>query len=222
MPAKALIDVDGTDAVSKVILTLLNEFPGLNKGQQILFATVDETSGIGFYPTSGAAYLRDNESITGHVTQACLYPFSVVYRAAPKSEKQRMRIKEFLDTLGKWLEKLPRALQHVYALFFIIIGWLIFVFEDSAAGWSYLTTMLGANGVFANGTDIYELARNATFLLIAVIACLPAPKRFFYRALERRPRATAAASAALSLVTLTLCVAYLVNSSYNPFLYFRF
>jgi hypothetical protein len=107
MPAKALIDVDGTDAVSKVILTLLNEFPGLNKGQQILFATVDETSGIGFYPTSGAAYLRDNESITGHVTQACLYPFSVVYRAAPKSEKQRMRIKEFLDTLGKWLEKQP-------------------------------------------------------------------------------------------------------------------
>ena len=107
MPAKALIDVDGTDAVSKVTLTLLNEFPGLNKGQQILFATVDETSGIGFYPTSGAAYLRDNESITGHVTQACLYPFSAVYRAAPKSEKQRMRIKEFLDTLGKWLEKQP-------------------------------------------------------------------------------------------------------------------
>lgn len=107
MPARALIDVDGTDAVSKVILTLLNEFPGLNQSQHILFATVDEASGIGFYPTSGAAYLRDTESITGHVTQACLYPFSVVYRAAPKSEKQRMRIKEFLDTLGKWLEKQP-------------------------------------------------------------------------------------------------------------------
>ena len=124
--------------------------------------------------------------------------------------------------LGRWLERLPRALQHVYALFFIVIGWLIFVFEDSAAGWSYLTTMLGAGGGFVSGTDVYELLRNAVFLVISVLACLPAPKRYFYRALERRPRVTAAASAALSLVTLILCVAYLVNSSYNPFLYFRF
>jgi alginate O-acetyltransferase complex protein AlgI len=124
--------------------------------------------------------------------------------------------------LGRWLERLPRALQHVYALFFIVIGWLIFVFEDSAAGWSYLTTMLGAGGGFVSGTDVYELLRNAVFLVISVLACLPAPKRYFYRALEHRPRVTAAASAALSLVTLILCVAYLVNSSYNPFLYFRF
>ena len=58
---------------------------------------VTQMAGIGFFPTSGAAYLRDTESISGHVTQACLYPFSVIYRAAPKSEKQRMRIKEFLD-----------------------------------------------------------------------------------------------------------------------------
>lgn len=107
MPAKALIDIDGTEAVSKVILTLLNEFPGLSKSQNILFATLDEASGIGFFPITGAAYLRDNESITGHVEQECLYPFSVIYRAAPKSEKQRMRIKEFLDLLGKWLEQQP-------------------------------------------------------------------------------------------------------------------
>ena len=111
MPAKTVIDIDGTEAVSKVLLTLLNTFPGLSKGQSILFATLGEASGMGFFPTTGAAFLRDTEDVTGHVTQVCLYPFNVVYRAAPKSEAQRMRIKEFLDTLGKWLERQPVILN---------------------------------------------------------------------------------------------------------------
>lgn len=107
MPAKAVIDIDGSEAVSTVLLSLLNAFPGLSDKQRILFATLSETSGIGFFPTSGAALQSNTEDVTGHVKQVCLYPFSVVYRAAPKSEAQRMRIKEYLDTLGKWLERQP-------------------------------------------------------------------------------------------------------------------
>jgi len=107
MPARTVIDIDGSEAVSNVLLTLLNTFPGLSDRQHILFATLSETSGMGFFPTTGAALLSDTEDVTGHVKQVCLYPFSVVYRAAPKSEAQRMRIKEYLDTLGKWLEQQP-------------------------------------------------------------------------------------------------------------------
>lgn len=107
MPAKAVIDIDGSEAVSTVLLTLLNSFPGLSEKQKILFSTLSESSGIGFFPTTGAALQSDTEDVTGHVKQVCLYPFSVVYRAAPKSEAQRLRIKEFLDALGKWLEKQP-------------------------------------------------------------------------------------------------------------------
>ena len=72
MPAKTVIDIDGTEAVSKVLLTLLNTFPGLSEGQSILFATLGEASGMGFFPTTGAACLRDTEDVTGHVTQVCL------------------------------------------------------------------------------------------------------------------------------------------------------
>ena len=111
MPAKTVIDVDGSEAVSNVLLTLLNTFPGLSDKQRILFATLSETSGLGFFPTTGAALLSGTEDVTGHVKQVCLYPFSVVYRAAPKSEAQRMRIKEFLDALGKWLEQQPVTLN---------------------------------------------------------------------------------------------------------------
>lgn len=111
MPAKATIDIDGSEAVSKVLLELLNTFPGLSEKQRILFSTLSESSGIGFFPTTGAALQSDKEDVIGHVTQVCLYPFSVVYRAAPKSEAQRMRIKEYLDTLGKWLEQQPVLLN---------------------------------------------------------------------------------------------------------------
>lgn len=108
MATQKMVDVDGAEAVSKVLLTLLNTFPGLkDSNKKVLFSTLSETSGIGFYPTSGAALLSSKEDITGHVTQVCLYPFSVIYRAAPKTELQKIRIKEFLDALGKWLELQP-------------------------------------------------------------------------------------------------------------------
>lgn len=106
MAIQKMVDIDGTEAVSKVLLTLLNTFPGLGS-KQVSFSTLSETSGIGFYPTSGAAILSSTEDITGHVKQVCLYPFSVIYRAAPKTELQKIRIKEFLDAIGKWLELQP-------------------------------------------------------------------------------------------------------------------
>lgn len=106
MTGKKAFDVDGADAVTKVLLALLNTFPGLG-GKKILFSTLSETSGIGFFPTSGAALLSNDEDITGHVKQVCSYPFNIVYRAAPQAEAQKLRVKEFLDALGRWLELQP-------------------------------------------------------------------------------------------------------------------
>lgn len=97
------VDIEGQEAVSTVLLNLINKFPG--KSEQIAFSSISETSGIGFFPTSGAAILSDKTDICGHVTQLCQYPFSVVYRCSPATEQMRIKIKEFLDLLGKWLER---------------------------------------------------------------------------------------------------------------------
>ena len=75
MATQKMVDIDGAEAVSKVLLALLNTFPGLENGKKVQFSTLSETSGIGFYPTSGSALLSDKEDITGHVKQVCYILF---------------------------------------------------------------------------------------------------------------------------------------------------
>ena len=103
---KVIIDIDGSEVVSQVILDLVNSFPGLG-GKKFLFSELEENSGLGFFPSAGSILESSTETITGHVTQICNYPFTLVYRVAPRSEKQRLRIKGLLDAIGRWLEKQP-------------------------------------------------------------------------------------------------------------------
>lgn len=100
-------DVDGYEIVSKAIQDLLNSFPGLLDGESIKFSTLEEESGISFYPISGAVIAQETTSVTGKVNQLCNYPFYVVYRTAADSPNSKLDIKEFLDNLGKWLELQP-------------------------------------------------------------------------------------------------------------------
>lgn len=102
--AQRPIDVQGSEIISTALLELINEFPALN-GKTVKFSTLEDKSGLGFFPTSGAAILSRKESVTGRVRLECAYPFNVIYRAAVKSETQKLSVKEFLDALGKWLER---------------------------------------------------------------------------------------------------------------------
>lgn len=124
--------------------------------------------------------------------------------------------------LYRALEKIPRFFRHAYTLLFVYFGWLLFTFEDGAAGIAYLCKMFGANGTALwQGSDLWLLLSNLVFLCILVIASTPYPKRLFWWLWEKSGAARAAAAAG-GAALLILCVAYLVNSSYNPFLYFRF
>ena len=124
--------------------------------------------------------------------------------------------------LYRALEKIPRFFRHAYTLLFVYFGWLLFTFEDSTAGIAYLCKMFGANGTMLwQGSDLWLLLSNLVFLCILVIASTPYPKHLFWRLWEKSGAARAVAALG-GAALLILCVAYLVNSSYNPFLYFRF
>lgn len=103
-PPQAKLDIDGEETLSRMLMDLINTFPSMN-GRKVCFSTLEQTSGIGFFPLSGAAVIKETKDITGTCYQTCQYPFVIIYRAAPKNEEARLRIKEFLDLLGKWLEK---------------------------------------------------------------------------------------------------------------------
>lgn len=124
--------------------------------------------------------------------------------------------------LLKKLEKAPSFLQHLYTMFFVCIGWLIFVFEDSAAGLTYLLGMAGVSASsFADVGNLYDFLRNLPLIAVMAVACTPEPKRLFFRLYEKHGwfRPAAAVAGCLMLIVAT---AYLVDSSFNPFLYFRF
>ena len=98
-------DIDGYEAVTSALRELLNQYPGLSEDDKIAFATLGENSGKAMFPISGAVVETEKTTITGKVTKICLYPFYVIYRASGLNEKRKEKVKEWLDTLGKWLEQ---------------------------------------------------------------------------------------------------------------------
>ena len=118
--------------------------------------------------------------------------------------------------LLKALALLPRPLRHIYALFVIGIGWLIFDSDQTA---SLLLRFFGIGATsFCSGSAIYELLRSLPFLIIAAVGCTPLPKRYYLKIKER----FALVDIILPLLALLLSFSYIASSGYDPFLYFRF
>lgn len=92
--------------LSTTVVELLNTYPGLG-GKNVLFSSLSHDNGFALFPSTGAAVASSRESITGHVREKRLYPFNLVYRAALKTEAQRVKVKEMLDNIGKWLQRQP-------------------------------------------------------------------------------------------------------------------
>lgn len=106
-------DVDGYDSVTSALMELLNQYPALEEGEKITFSALTEESGISVYPINGAVIEDEKRSITGKVYQTCVYPFFIIYRVSALSSKQKQGIKEWLDNLGRWLEKQPIMVDEV-------------------------------------------------------------------------------------------------------------
>ena len=126
--------------------------------------------------------------------------------------------------LGKYLARLPRGISHLYALFFILLGWLIF----SADGLAFSQILLRVSALFGVGCEgllgeaAWDFARKLPLLLAMAIGATPLPKRAYFSIVKKYPRGGRCLRNALCVLSLLLCTAYLVDSGYNPFLYFRF
>lgn len=158
------------------------------------------------------------------------------------------------------LQGLPRWMGHLYAIVLILVGWVLFAFEETGDIAAYLGAMFGGSGVWADRHTGYLFYTNAILLLLLVLASLrwrrfhttsaneagrgvgeqtdgeagnaaegePAGKQVGQPALGNAPaeaRANAlyqVAGLAWHALLLLMSVAYLVDATFNPFLYFRF
>ena len=120
--------------------------------------------------------------------------------------------------LLKHLRKLPAWLRHVYTLLVVLVGWGIFAIEDLGACGAYLATCFGGGALWSAG-DLYYLGSYAVTLLVLAVASTTLGVRTWKKLPEKVQQI---ATPVLMLMALVLCTAYLVDGSYNPFLYFRF
>lgn len=117
------------------------------------------------------------------------------------------------------LGQLPGWSRHVYACLLVLLGWVLFAFEDIGAGRAYLLQMSGAAGLaLSNTRTVFLLSGNAVLLLAAVLGSTPVPGRVAKSFMGR----LAFLELLFLAAVLILSTAYLVDATYNPFLYFRF
>ena len=103
---------------------------------------------------------------------------------------------------------------HVYVLFFLLISWVIFAVTDL----SQLGIILGRMFSFSAGTDwVYYLRNYAVTFAVAILFSTPLPWKLYCKVKD-----CTAVNLVLMGGVLVLSVAYLVDATYNPFLYFRF
>ena len=126
---------------------------------------------------------------------------------------------------GKYLSKMPAWVGHVYTLVLVFFSFIIFYIENLPDMLAHLASMFGAAGLAtANTESLYYLKSYAVLLIFACLGATPLLKNFAHWVQEKKKLSPVLVVlepvfyAALLLVT----TGYLIDSTFNPFLYFRF
>lgn len=127
------------------------------------------------------------------------------------------------------------VIRHVYVVIIILVSFLVFHNDSLSGAWADIQALLGAGSCIAHGVDSTQMAvysyvmRNRVVLLgVALVGSTPIPVWLWKKLRERLQTVPAgdgivhALRAVVTLGLLVLCTAYLIDGSFNPFLYFRF
>lgn len=126
--------------------------------------------------------------------------------------------------LGKKLERLPSLLSIFYTFFIVVIGWVLFDTANLSSAGEFYKAMFGGNGKLFDSIAFYELKNYALIFLLCIIGSGNFMKNL-YDKLKRSFSMSKVLSNVMPLVQtamMLICTAFLVDASYNPFLYFRF
>ncbi len=127
--------------------------------------------------------------------------------------------------LGRRLERAPGSVRHLYVMLLVVLSFVLFNADGLAGAAGDFAGLFGLAGLpFSNAVTLYYLKSYAVLMLFGVIGATPLAKRGW-----ERVRRSAAGERVLTVlepagiaVLLLVVTAFLVDGSFNPFLYFRF
>lgn len=127
--------------------------------------------------------------------------------------------------LGALLKKLPPLVSHGYVLFFVVLSFVLFNASGLGGARQDLSAIFGLSGLpFSAEQTLYYLRSYALVLLAAMVGSTPLCRDALsrIRSSGRGERLIRMAEPPVLIVLLLTASAYLVDGSFNPFLYFRF
>jgi len=125
----------------------------------------------------------------------------------------------------KRMKKIPVVIRHIYNKIVIIIGFGIFYFEDLSELGTFFKCLVGLNGnALIDGTVKMSAVNNVFLIALALIACFPVAKIFKTNENSGSFKIGlfSFARTIYTVALLLICSILLVDSTNNPFLYFRF
>ena len=107
-----------------------------------------------------------------------------------------------------------KVISHIYVIFLLVISWALFAISDMSLLGSFFGRLFSLNG----GSDwIYYLRNYALVFLLGIFCSTPLVEKLY-----NQFRKVKWLEIAVLAVLLLVSVAYLVDATYNPFLYFNF
>jgi len=121
------------------------------------------------------------------------------------------------------IQKLPGWLRHGYVLLAVCFSFVLFNAADFTQAAGDMAAMLGMAGLpLVSPEAVYYLKSYGVLFLAGIVGATPLVRNLAASFEGKHPKASAAAEPVVLLVLLLLCTAFLVDGSFNPFLYFRF
>ena len=123
--------------------------------------------------------------------------------------------------LNKYIEKLPKLLSHLYVLIIVMISFIIFNGESTNQILKNIGGLVGIRNIpFAMPESIYYLKSYFVVIAIGIIASTPLLKNIIN--LKKFKKVVTLLEPVFLICILFISTAYIVDGSFNPFLYFRF
>lgn len=120
------------------------------------------------------------------------------------------------------LNKLPNAIQHIYLMVIVIFGWVLFSQADIVSTIEYIKVMLGlGNYKILNDYTIFYIKEYWIIICIAIAASMPILQQINKLGVKTRKIVDLTRPIAI-IISFALVTIYLVNSTFNPFIYFNF